>query len=190
MLFVTLLITWATFPAAATTADMLADPFALYASVAEHIRAHPPMRPENRLMLDGKPFSTHGHTLAPHRAELVRELQTGGWIDTECGRTHGSPQCVAKNNNAVVRLSPILELPEDSRVVPNRSATADSEGEMSDVGEEPVDLAVDVVLHTPCSAPPSAEKCQLPNIVQFRYFFREKADGTYQVVTRWLTGAV
>lgn len=151
------------------------DPVTVYAPVIEHVRATKPAWPGLRIALDTRINDRFGPQGRPparsHPATLLQRLQEGGWLDGICslGSTH---PCAADDDVAVLRLGPIVML-----------------GDSAPRAEDAV-ISVDVVLTTPCPAPPESERCRVPDLVEYRYLLRAEPGGTYRVVSRHMIGAI
>jgi hypothetical protein len=179
-----------------STADSV-DTAAAYRAVLEHIRSTSSAAPTTALVLDDsrffndpaeRPADPVARSLPP---ALMTRLEREGLVSGHCR----AKECTTTGDRTVVRLGVVLGLPEGTRVNPepgDRVAGESRDGKRAaeDDAAVPADAAVDVVVTTPCPAPPGSERCRFPDTVIWRYFLREESAGGYRVVTRWLSGAV
>ena len=152
------------------------DPVAIYAPIVAQVRTEKPVWPGLRIVLDevlnDSRVSDRATGVRTHSVVVLDRLKAGGWVDGLCSWPRTQSCAVSNDNAAIVRLGPIITLPDSTRIA------ADA------------DVAVDVMLTTPCPAPPESERCRVPDAVEFRYFLRAEPDGTYRVMTRQLIGAI
>lgn len=176
--------------------DTVVDPVTVYAPILEHIHTEHPDLP---LMLDESlanvecPPRCGDRAERVHPPEVLRRLREGEWIHTSCFVPHG---CPSRKSHVFVSLGPVIELSDSARVkvvpggrVPGVPLDQVLEA-IPDSEAVPVDAAVDVVVGTPCPAPPESERCRVPDVISYRYFLQWKPEGTYRIVTRWMTGAI
>jgi len=183
---------------AAAAPDTLAPPVPVYGAVIADLRTHAPVPPDLPVVLNARMFNSEGGPVI-HKlpVETLRQLQEGGWIDATCDGQTGSPGCIVPEGAYTsVRFGPVIEMDDTARVKvlpvnspPGRSLTQILAA-IPDSLAVPVNVAADVVIHTPCPEPPESERCRVPDVVIYRYFLRAEPAGGYHVVTRWLIGAV
>jgi hypothetical protein len=177
-------------------ADTVADPGRVYAPVLEHLLATPPAAGAVPVVLHSAVYpGVSGSGNRTHPARVLRSLLATGKIQVVCDRAAGPSGCpLPAGEHVSVSLGDVIDLPDAPRVkvlpeagtpgVPLDQALA----AIPDSLAVPVRAAVDAVLRTPCPAAPGSERCRVPDIVIYRYFLDRCPDGTYRVVTRWLSG--
>lgn len=151
------------------------DPLAVYGPVIASIRTEKPGWSGLRFVLDTRINDRFGPRERPpvraQAADLLRRLQEGGWVDGICSSGSKLP-CGTGGDVAVLRLGPVVALPDSARL------------------KENADVSVDVMLTTPCPAPPESERCRIPDLVEYRYLLRVEPGGAYRVVSRRMIGAI
>lgn len=126
-----------------------------------------------------------------HSARVVEELQASGLIQTTCESKPGFLGCPSHPRHIFVALSPVQELPHDTKMKPVIMTPGESIdtaiAAVSDRAEVPVDVRVDVVVVAPCPSPNTPDRCRYPDAVGFRYFLQARPNNGYLVVARLLT---
>lgn len=198
MLFITLLA-WLNVPASAVQ-DTVRDVVSVYAPVLEHLQENRPALP---IVLD-EVVSNVACTvrcgdrtaLGRHPAEVLSQLQSKGLVQATC-ELPGSPECSSTSElNMHVSLGPVIYLPADARVKVQPEETKPGVSPQQALARVPdsaavlVHAAVDVVVRTPCPAPPESDRCRVPDVIHYRYFLSAEPDGTYRVATRHIAGAI
>lgn len=177
--------------------DTVVDPATIYAPVVEHLRENAPTPSGLPVVLDANvyPGLSEGEKRT-HSADVSRRLQASGCVQVVCDPTADPSRCPeAGEKHISIRLGEVIHLPDGAKVkvLPTgRDADTRMEELLASIPDSmavPVDVAVDVVLGTPCPAPPESERCRVPDIVTYRYFLRVGRDGEAHVVTRWFSGA-
>lgn len=174
-----------------------ADPVPVYRTAVEHIRAMSASHPELPVILEPTVYAGNsGRAGESHTAEVLHELGASGRVQIGCRKDAAAAGCSPPGGKYVsVSLGPVIELPDTARVkvLPEERTPGVPLPEMlariPDSLAVPADVAVDVVVHTPCPASPDSARCNVPDILAYRYFLRAGGDGGYLVVTRWPTGA-
>lgn len=141
--------------------DTIRDPVAVYAPILEQALRTYPARPGLPVALSGTagdaectPHCTGSAAFTRrHSADVVRELQARGLIQTTCESRPGYLGCPSHPEHLFVALSPVLEFPGDSKMKPvvlTPGESVDSAiAAASDRAEVPVDARVDVVVFSP-----------------------------------------
>lgn len=176
------------------TPDTVAYPVAVYTPVLEHLLRHAPAPGGLPVVLNPAVYpGISGRVETSHPGEVLRRLVCAGHVQAICSPER-EPCSLPPGKHVSVSLGEVIDLPTGARVkvlpddgtpgVPlDKALAAIPESEAV-----PASAAVDVVLHTPCPAPPDADRCRVPDIAIYRYFLNRRPDGAYRVVTRWLTG--
>ncbi len=182
----------------AAAPDTLTDPVPVYGAVLADLRAKEPVPPDLPVVLNARMYNSEGGPVI-HKlpVETLRKLREGGWIDATCDGEPGSPGCIVPEGDYTsVDFGPVIEMDDTTRVKvlpvnppPGRTLTQRLEA-IPDSLAVPVNVATDVVIHTPCPEPPESERCRVPDVVIYRYFLRAEPAGAYHVITRWFIGAV
>lgn len=177
-------------------ADTATDPVAVYSPVLEHVLANAPMGMEVPVVIRRNVYAgVSGQVNKTHPTEMLQRLATSNRINISCPESLRSKDCELPHGRHIsVGFGEVIDLAEGQRVkvlpdegtpgVPlDRALEA-----IPDNAAVPATAAVDVVLHTPCPAPPTSDRCRTPDISIYRYFLDTNPNGTYRVVTRWLSG--
>gem|GEM_PF-1515847 len=192
------LLTMAALLQAGIATDTVRDPVAVYAPILEQALRTSPARPglpvalsETAGDVECTPHCAGSAAFTRrHSADVVRELQARGLVQTTCESKPGYLGCPSHPKHLFVALSPVLEFPSGAKMKPVVMTPGESVDSavaaVSDQAEVPVDARVDVVVFAPCSSPASPDRCRHPDAVGFRYFLQARPDGEYRVVARLL----
>jgi hypothetical protein len=176
--------------------DTVPQPYAIYAPVLAAVAAEPPSRPEWPILLStisGDPCIGECRRKRHDADLLARLFQEPVVHDTFSGR--GYLRACRAAACTTVQLRSVEYLPPGTRekMVPSgRVPGTPLEEVLRAIPESmavPVDAAVDVVIHTPCPEPPSADRCRVADVEVYRYFLQRQQDGSYTVIGRWFTEA-
>ena len=192
IMLLALLLSWQT----GTAVDTITDPVEVYGPVLTHLVANAPAIPGSPVVLQRTMYAgVSGRANETHPVEVLRQLSATGKVQVSCLGPSGSGACgTPRGNLTSVSLGKVIDLPEGSRVkvLPyERTPGVPLDEALKAIPDSvavPATVAVDVVLHTPCPAPPTSDRCRMPDISIYRYFLDWKSNGTYRVVTRWLSG--
>jgi hypothetical protein len=109
----------------------------------------------------------------------MRELASATEVEEVCAENR---LCTSRRPHYYLELGPVTAIPRTNvLVVPTDRSWATND---TTLPTAPADASVDMRVEYPG---PSVEG--FPNYLLFRYYLRRESDGSYVVVTRYLTGA-
>lgn len=177
-----------------TASDTVPDAVPVYTPVLENLLGQAPSPPGSPVVLNATVYpGISGPANRMHPDDVLRRLVSGGKVQ-QVAAPQGETGCLPVEKYVTVSLGEVVHLPARPRVkvLPAEGTPGIPLDQALDAVPEseavPVSAAVDVVLRTPCPAPAGSERCRVPDVAIYRYFLDLGPDGTYFVVTRWLTG--
>lgn len=175
--------------------DTLPDVVAVYTPILESLLEQAPTPPGVPVVLNAMVYpGISGQAGRSHPREVLQRLVAGSAVEMRTCAVSDEAGCLPQGRYVRVSLGEVIHLLERPRVKvlpPEGTPGISLDAALAAVPDNeavPVIAAVDVVLHTPCPAPETSERCRVPDIATYRYFLDCNPDGTFRVVTRWLTG--